>query len=69
MHHNGAAPVEILVKCKTLGLAPVAGQVQKLESGLAPIIQWPNYMCQEKIFLFEHFVQVLYNNYIDWKES
>jgi hypothetical protein len=47
------------------GLAPVAGQVQKLESGLAPIIQWPNYMCQEKIFLFEHFVQVLYNNYID----
>lgn len=29
----------------------------------------PDQYCQAKIFLFEHSAQVLYNIYIDWKES
>jgi len=55
--HSGAAPVRNL-------------QVQNLELSsqvvdLRQIIPVPNRNCQEKIFLFEVFSQVLYNIYID----
>jgi hypothetical protein len=48
------AKVVILVKWKTLGLAPVVVQVQILEcKRLAPIIQCQSNMCQVEIFLFD----------------
>jgi len=45
-----AAPVVILVKCKTLGPAPVRGQVQKLEGLLRQIISAKALQCQDEIF-------------------
>ena len=60
-HGNRAAPVVILVKCKTLGPAPVAGQVQKLVGVLRQIISAKALQSQVKNFLFEGFVKVLYN--------
>lgn len=45
-----AAPVENLGKCKTLGLAPVASQVQKLEGLVRQIISAKALHCQVQIF-------------------
>jgi hypothetical protein len=68
-HHNGAAPVENLVKCKTLGPAPVASQVQKLVGLLRQIISAKALHCQVKKFIVEHFVEVLYNCCIPGENS
>jgi hypothetical protein len=57
--------VRNLVKCKTLGLAPVRGQVQKLEGLLRQIISAKALQCQDEIFDIAASVQVLYNYYIN----
>jgi hypothetical protein len=64
-HGYRAAPVEILVKCKTLGPAPVAGQVQKLEGLLRQIISAKACVCQDEIFDIAAIIQILYNYYIN----
>jgi hypothetical protein len=63
-----AAPVGNLVKCKTLGPAPVASQVQKLSCPVCAIIPVADQQCQVENFLFDHSAQVLYNCYINSKE-
>jgi hypothetical protein len=60
-----AAPVGNLVKCKTLGLAPVRKQVQKLECLVCAIISAKALQCQDKNFDIAAVVEVLYNYYIN----
>jgi hypothetical protein len=48
-----------------LGLAPLRGQVKKLEGLLRQIISAKALQCQDEIFDIAASVQVLYNYYIN----
>jgi hypothetical protein len=64
-----AAPVQNLVKCKTLGLLrQCESKCKNVVVGLRQIISAKAYVCQVQKLIFDQSVQVLYNYYINRRQ-